>query len=338
VKRNNRKAKLMINFFSDAKEFYRTSGAGGGALAYFMFLGDYDLCVFYDRLDFEFTEMVLYHELSHYLQKLVNEDFKVPHWPGEGMAEFYGGALWDVKKKRLDIGLLQEGRLSAVKNDISLGERLKLRDVITKDAYTDYTWGWTLVHFLMNSEHRAGFQKYFKGIANAKGVNRALGPFNLKTVTPEESLRYFMECLKISDEEGLKALEQAWYDYIDKDLVLEGASGLEKAAVGALNVGKRLRAKRLFQEAVDAGSTSAVMYHRYAQLIDSEDRKKAIDLYRKAVEFDPLTGTYWYEMGKLVKRDDEEEGARMMALGKEMDPEVDAYEWDLGDFTGEDDE
>ena len=330
VKRDKRKEKMKMNFFRDVKEFYQVGGAGPGTLAYFMFLGDYDLCLFYDQTSMEFTEMVLYHELSHYLQKLLNEDFKVPHWPGEGVAEYYGGALWDAKKKKMDIGLMQEGRLAEVKGDIESGTRLKLKDVVTIQAYTDYSWGWTLVHFFMSdSKLKKGFQKYLKGLANDKNVKRTMGSFNLWFVSPEESLRYLMECLDIKDEQELAALEQEWYAYIDTELVLEGVSGLEKGAVQAMNQGMRLRAKRLFKEALDAGSESANIHYRYAGMIRYEDRSQALELMRKAVELDPVTPIYWYSLGDLLEDSDEDEGQRIKKLAIEMDPRVERQKIDF---------
>ena len=261
---------------------------------------------------------------------MLNEDFKVPHWPGEGVAEYYGGALWDAKKKKMDIGLMQEGRLAEVKGDIESGTRLKLKDVVTIQAYTDYSWGWTLVHFFMSdSKLKKGFQKYLKGLANDKNVKRTMGSFNLWFVSPEESLRYLMECLDIKDEQELAALEQEWYAYIDTELVLEGVSGLEKGAVQAMNQGMRLRAKRLFKEALDAGSESANIHYRYAGMIRYEDRSQALELMRKAVELDPVTPIYWYSLGDLLEDSDEDEGQRIKKLAIEMDPRVERQKIDF---------
>lgn len=331
IKRNKSNAKLMINFFGDRKEFNRTSGAGGGALAYFMFLGDYDLCCFYDRLDADTTEMVLFHEASHYMQKLIDPDFRFPHWPGEGMAEYYGGALWDPVKKKLEVGMVQEGRLTEVKSDISLGKYLELEKVITERAYTDYTWGWTLVHFLMETpKYKKGFQKYFTGIATSKGVKRVVGgAFNLKEISPEESLRYFKECFKLKDDKAFKALEKEWYDYIENTLDVSSTAGLEKAAVAAYRDGKPIQAKRLFGEAYEAGGMSAHGLHRYAKMIRPEDKGKAEKLWRMAIEADPLVGTYYYELGNLLEKKDEEESKRFKALAKELDPEVEVWSFDF---------
>jgi len=328
VKRDKRKKKLMINFFANRKEFMRTSGAGGGALAYFMFLGDYDLCCFYDRLDMESTEMVLYHEASHYLQKLLNEDFKMPHWPGEGIAEYYGGALWNPKKKVLEVGLVQEGRLTEVKNDIASGKMLTIEEIVLTDAYTDYTWGWALIHFFMNDKSlKRGFLKYAGGLANDKKVKRERGSFNLQFVSPEESLRYMRECLGLKGEDDLEQLTERFHLYIEEDLVIEGAAGLEKAGMGAVQAGKYIRARRLFSEANAAGGLSAVGCYQYAKIVRSQSPNLARDLYRQATELAPLTGTYWYQYGRLVE--DEAEGQRLKALAKELDPEVDAYDIDL---------
>jgi len=331
IKRDKRKAKLTINFFGDAKEYSRTSGAPGGALAYFMFLGDYDLCVYYDRLDPVGTEMVLFHEASHYMQKLINESFKMPHWPGEGLAEYYGGASWDAKKKKLAVGLIQEGRLTEVQSDIAVDKYMSLVDVVTKDEYTDYTWGWTLVHFFMHTpKYTKGFKKFVTGLANAKGVKRSSGAFNLKFVSGEETLRYLKESLKIGDSDELKKVEDEWYAYIKEELNFTSASGLEKAANSARGSGKPIRAKRLYKEAFAAGEVSALGHHNYARMIRNSDKASAKSHWRKAIDADPLVGTFYFELGRLeLAGGDEEEGKRLQALARELDPEVDSFSVDI---------
>jgi hypothetical protein len=330
IKRDKRKKKLMINFFGDRKEFQRTSGAPGGALAYFMFLGDYDLCVYYDRLDPDTTEMVLFHEASHYMQKLINPEFRYPHWPGEGLAEYYGGALWDPAKKKLEVGLIQEGRLTEVRSMMSRDEMVTLEDCVKIDAYTDYTWGWTLVHFLMTDKrYEKAFKKYFVGIANAKGVKRTVQSFSLRFIKPEESFRYFKECLGLKSPKDVLELQEEWYSYIRNDLKLESGAGLEKAAISAGREGKSIQAKRLFGEAEAAGGMTANGCHQYAKMLRSKDKAKARLLWEKAISLDPLVGTYYFELGRLTESSDKEEGKRLKNLGRELDPEVDAWSIDF---------
>jgi len=339
LKRDKGKPKLPVNFYRDSAQFQRTSGAGGGTLAYFRFVEPYDLNACYDRVDPRETEMVLYHELSHYLQTLIDEKFTMPHWPGEGIAEYFSGALWNEKKKALEIGLIQEGRLTEVKGDIANGKYLSIRETVTKDAYTDYTWGWALVHFFMTKkEYKKGFQRYVVGMARQKGVKRVPYALGLRTVTGEESLRYLMECLKIKDDEQLEEVQKEYYAYVEDELQQEGASGLEKAAVAARRVGKSIRATRLFEEAEEAGGLSALGCYQYAQMVRYKNRSLAKKLYKQAIELDPLVGTYYYEYARLVEDDDEEEAKKYKGLAKELDPEVDTWVIDITFEAGDEDE
>ena len=222
VKRTGRE-KMRIRFFQSGREFNKTAaGGGGGALAYFVIIPPYEICIFYDRTSFEFTEMVLYHELSHYLQKLINQEFRIPHWPGEGVSEYYGGALWNDKKKGLDIGLIQEGRLSSVLSQYDGGKRFSLVEMLSQPKYEDYSWGWTLVHFMMGDKrYKKGFQNYLKGIANDRKVNRikmGLGAQIIDGIEPAESVEYFKKSLKLKSDEDVATFEKEWYAYIDEAL------------------------------------------------------------------------------------------------------------------------
>ncbi len=339
LKRDKRMPKLPINFYRDTAQYQRTTGSPPGALAYFRFVEPYDLNACYDRVDPRETEMVLYHELSHYLQKLIDEKFKMPHWPGEGISEYFGGALWNEEKKKLEIGLIQEGRLTEVKNDIANGKFVSIHDTVTKQAYSDYTWGWALVHFFMNKpEYKKGFQRYVVGLARQKGVKRVPFAFGLKTVKGEESLRYLKECLKIKNDEQFEAVQREFYEYVEEELQQEGASGLEKAAVAARRAGKRIRATRLFGEAEEAGGLSALGCYQYAQMVRHKDRGLAKELYKRAIDLDPLMGTFYYEYGRLIEDDDEEEAKRYKGLAKELDPDVDTWVIDIQFKAGDDDE
>lgn len=339
VKRTGRE-KMRIRFFQSGREFNKTAaGGGGGALAYFVIIPPYEICIFYDRTSFEFTEMVLYHELSHYLQKLINQEFRIPHWPGEGVSEYYGGALWNEKEKELDIGLIQEGRLSSVLSQFDGGKRFSLVEMLSQPKYEDYSWGWTLVHFMMGDKrYKKGFQDYLKGIANDRKVNRikmGLGAQIIDGIEPAESVEYFKKSLKLKSDEDVAEFEKEWYAYIDEELraqLLDSVTGLEKAAVSALQDGKRLKAKRLFQEAVDAGSKNPTIYGRYASMMRAlGEGGKARDLLRKAVELDPLEATYWWQLAEVTEDADPAEGERLKKLALELDPSVDD---NVIDFSG----
>ena len=197
VKRPKDRPKLSVCFYGNRAEFHRTGGAPSNVLGYFKFYPEFDLNIYYDRLDPEETEDVMFHEANHYLQKLIDVDFSYPHWPGEALAEYYGASSWDPVKKKLETGLIQEGRLIEVQSDIASGEMWGLEKLILDErAYEHYTWGWSLVHFLMNDKKRAKpFQKFFIGLATGKGIKRESMGMGLSTVSGEEVWNAFRDYL-----------------------------------------------------------------------------------------------------------------------------------------------
>ena len=318
--------KLLVCFYANRAEFNRTSGAGGGTLAYFKYGGErYELNLFYDRLDPTLTEQVLYHEANHYLQKLINEDFHYPHWPGEALAEYYGASRWDPVRKELEVGLVQEGRLAEIQDDMARGQPVSILELLRERRYEDYTWGWSLVHFLMNdARYQKKFRRFFVALAKGRGVRRSPGPAGLRTVGPDAMVEAFRDHLGLKSEADLGDLQAEWQRYIEEEL-LTGLStrGLEKAALAAMKTGRPIRARRLFSEALEAGSVDALVHHRYAKLLSKEDRAGAIRVWRRAIELAPLTGTYYLALGKALARDDPAEGKRLQRLGLEIDPEAD---------------
>ena len=331
IKRDKKKPKLPINFYTSHKDFVRGS-AGGGALAYFRFVEPYDLCAFYDRLDPQFTEQVLFHELGHYLHKLIDEDFKYPHWPGESLSEYYGGAKWDPASKSLEVGLIHNGRLAVIKREMADGKKIVLREMITTRGFEDYTWGWSFVHMLMNDKkHQKNFKKFFLGLATDKDVKRTRASFNLKFVEGEEVLRYFMECLKLEDQAALRKLEKQWYDYITEELEFSGDNALIWEAKTASSQGEKKRARKLYEEAFGESMESplAKAHFDYAKLLRKVKDKEGERLthLRAAVTKAPLTAEYRFALGReLSKSEDAKEkaeGEKLLAIAKELDPYID---------------
>jgi tetratricopeptide (TPR) repeat protein len=104
---------------------------------------------------------------------------------------------------------------------------------------------------------------------------------------------------------------------------VQGARGLDKAALSALNTGRPIKAKRLFGEAIDAGSTNPRTYVKYADLLGRDSSwDKAIPLLRKAIELDPLDGDAYLTLGRaLIRSGNAEEGRKTAKLALEVDPE-----------------
>src|SRR6185503_19408305 len=328
--------KLPVNIYRDPKSYYQVSGSPPGALAYFRFVKPWDLDTYYDRLDNDQSKQVLYHEANHYLQLLVDTTFAVPHFPGEAMAEYYGASRWDPVTKKFETGLIQEGRLCEIQTDIAGGDKVTLEMLLTTGGmYQHYTWGWSLVHFLMNdTRYAAKFQKFFLALSGGKGILRQdLGRDNLRTVSQEDVWKVFQAELGLKDAAAVRKMETEWYDYIDK-LGLVSESGLAKAGFTAAETGRPIRARRFFKEAIAKGSKNPLVFEKYAELLDEEGQNsEAKEMLAKAIELDPLEGKFYNSLGhrmRLINKKDPE-ADKWIKLGEELGYEdrwVDLSEFD----------
>ncbi|MCY2961847.1 MAG: bacterial transcriptional activator domain-containing protein [Planctomycetota bacterium] len=335
------RAKLPVNIYIDRRNFFQVAGVSGGVLAYFRFKKPYDLNGYHDRLDPDYAKQVLYHEFVHYLEKLVDIDFAYPHFPNESVAEYYGASRWDPVARKFTTGLLQEGRLWEIQTDIAGGERMSLERLISSDRlYEHYTWGWSLVHYLMNDvKLEPKFESFFLALSKGKAVRRtAIGFDNLQTCSADEVWRVFRQEFGLKDAEAVRKFEVAWHEYVD-GLIARNTSvaGKEKAGYQALETGRPLRAKRFFQEAIDAGSRSPRVFLEQAGLLLADGKAAAgLALIDRAIALDPLNGAFHGRKGRALKATgDKAEGERLVKLGREIGGDDPWIEIDLTD--GDDD-
>jgi tetratricopeptide (TPR) repeat protein len=315
--------KLPVNIYIDAKSYHQIAGAPDGALAYFRFVKPWDLNTYYDRLDDEYSKHVLYHEANHYLQLLIEPNFAMTHFPGESVAEYYGASHWDPATKKFETGLIQEGRLCEIQSDIAAGDKYTLETLIsTPEMYEHYTWGWSLVHFLMNdARYAAKFQKFFLTLSSGRGIVR--DPFprdNLTTLKQPEVWKIFQSEMGLKDGAAVRKMETEWYDHIDK-LGVVSAAGLVKAAMSATESAppRLIRARRFFKEAIEKGSQNPVAFEKYAALLDENgETAQALEMLEKAIEIDPLEGKFYNRKGHRMLRHKNAEGDRWVALGEEL--------------------
>ena len=322
---------LMVCLHIDFEAMKQIGGAGGNVLGYFRFVTPMELNFYHDRLDPEFTEEVMFHETNHYLQKLIDLDFSMPHFPGESLAEYYGASKWDPVKKKLTTGQILEGRLCEVQAEIDAGNWRKLDELVKADGdYDHYTWGWSLVHFLMSTPaYSPKFQKFVIALPTGKDVKREgqqAGSDYLKTVTSDEVWRVFQKYMGLEKPEQIQALQGEWYAYIKSNLKLVSARGFEEAARNATSMypPRPIKAKRLYQTAIEKGSSNPLTYHGYGDLLMGEDGnvEEAIKMLKKAIALDPLNGAYYGSLGRaLMRKGDKDEGKRLKKLGAEIDPD-----------------
>lgn len=322
---------LLVCLHIDFDAMKQVGGAGGNVLGYFRFVTPMELNFFHDRLDPEFTQEVMFHETNHYLQKLIDLDFSMPHFPGESLAEYYGASKWDPVRKKLTTGQILEGRLCEVQAEIDAGNWRKLDELIKSDGdYDHYTWGWSLVHFLMSTPaYQSKFEKFVIALPTGKDVKREGGQAGsdyLKTVPAEEVWRVFQKYMGLEKPEQVQALQGEWYAYIKSNLKLVSARGFEEAARSASSMypPRPIKAKRLFQTAIDMGSKNPVTFKGYGDLLMREggDVDAAITMFKRAIALDPLNGAYYGSLGRaLVQKGQKDEGKRLKKLGAEIDPD-----------------
>jgi tetratricopeptide (TPR) repeat protein len=317
------KERLKVCFYHDYDTFLEVSGAHYGVLAYYRFVPPRELNFYYDRLRPEETTAIMFHEAQHYLSHLLNLQFNIPHNFGESFAEYYGGSRWDPEKKTMSLGGIQEGRLTEIQTDIQGGEKKRLEPFLRNQlGYDDYTWGWSFVHFMMETpKYAKDFHKFYVSLPSGKGITRVpQGAYT--TVSGDTCLATFKKVMGVDD---LDALEKEWHSYIDSKLQVQSVYGYEEAAFAALNTGRRLRATRFFEKAVAEGSKNPTVYLRYGEILRWKERDRAEELFRKGLGIDPLFPELYVALGRLLKwkggDENEAEGKRLIGLAMELAPD-----------------
>lgn len=316
--------RLRVCFYHDIEYFQRTGGVGPGTLAYYRWVAPRELNFFHDRKDPQNTLAYMIHEANHYLTDLMDEWFQYPHWVNEGMAEYYGSAVYDPVKKKMAVGAVQYYRLVEIRSDIDAGERWTVEKLVNDEsrAYPHYSWGWSFVHFLMeNKKYAKKFQKFFSDLARARDVERVPipGADRFRRVTGKECARVFKKRMGVKNFDKLQA---EWYAHIDS-LDYNTVRGLETAGVRAFQEGRwRFRAPRLLEGAIEKGSTRPKAHIYYAMSLQLKQKSdEALQVLVDACGMDPLEPDFWAYRGyQLMQMNRKEEGRKFMDLAREMNP------------------
>lgn len=326
IRKPSKMGKLKVCFYHDRDYYEQVTGQTGGVIGYFRFVEPLELAFFYDRLDPDLTVDVMFHETNHYLTHLIDPKFKYPSWVNESLAEYYGASEWDPDKKRMEIGLLQEGRLAVVQDEIKLDHWQGLEELIRLEhgAFNalHYAWGWTFVHYLLSSpRYEKSFKAFYLALARDKSVERERWSYDMKTVTPDEQIRVLKKMLGVDD---LASLEKEWHEYV-KGLQVVSRRGYEFAGKLALGRGMPIKAQRFFKTALDMGSKNPMTHYGYAQALSQKQKfAEAVEQLEKAIEGDPLNGLFYIRLahakGRLPKAD-KKEVERLRDLAVEIEPD-----------------
>lgn len=324
IKPPSKADRLSVCFHADQQTYMQVTGQDPNVLGFFRYVRPWELNIYYDRRDPDLSTEVMFHESNHYLQKLIDLGFAYPHFPGESLAEYYGASHWDPEKKKLTMGLVLEGRMIQIQDDIASGERMQLAKMLSTDRmFEHYTWGWSLVHYLMNDpRYKDKFPKFMVALAKGKDVKReGIVVDNLYTMKADEVMRVFMRELGLKDPAALRKLEDEWHEYVDTKLKVDSVDGKAKAGLYASRSGRPLRAMRLLGEAIDGGTKRTTAYLRRGQLLFAREKTdEGIALLRKAIELDPLDGEFYGVLGYMLQqnKDTAGEGERLERLAKEL--------------------
>lgn len=314
---------LKVCFYHNYDAFLQVGGVGRGVLGYYRFVEPLELNFFYDRTDPDFTIEVMFHEANHYLTHLIDLEFHYPHCINEAFAEYYGASRWDPVKKQMSVGHLLDGRLTEVQTDIAEDKWAKLDEYLRNQLdYDDYTWGWTFVHFMMETpKYKPKFKKFYRDMPVAKDI-RKTSEGGRRTVAGDDLLEGFKRYVGVKD---LKALEAEWHAYVKK-LKSESSRGYEHAGLAAYRTGRPIKAKKFLKLAIDKGSASPTAYATLAEILAGEgEHAEAIRNYEKAIELDPLNADHYADLGRTMRHlgtdEKKKEGLRFIRLALEMDPD-----------------
>jgi tetratricopeptide (TPR) repeat protein len=323
--------KLVVRMYADPEAFYQVTGTPRGVLAFFEWTDPpYRLQFWHDEVD-PLASTIVFHEYGHFLQKLIDQDFNYNHWPGESLAEYFSTGSWDERRKRFEVeARVLEGRLIEIQQDMEDGDLRPLETMIREGGernYTDYTWGWSLVHFLMTDpEHTKNFERFYLGLARDRSVPRehmsVLKDTKFSTVDGDDQWEYFMKCLRLKDQDDVLELQDQWYDHI-RELEVSSVGGFAKAGHRASVKGLNHRARRFFEQAIETGEANALMYHRYAEVLDRlGEEDEAYEAWQQAIEMDPFVAMYHEGLGKAkLENGKQTEGRERLKLAMQIDPD-----------------
>lgn len=328
IRKPSKVGRLKVCFYHDKDYFHQVGGAPEGVIGYYRFVQPRELNFYYDRLDQDMTIDVMFHEANHYLTHLIDLDFHYPAWVNESLAEYYGASEWDEEKKEMKIGQLQEGRLAVIQDEIKTDDWQGLEDMIRLEQFNavHYAWGWSFVHFLLQSEeYQKGFKKFYLGLARDNGVQRKPWFHTMKEVEADEQIRLLKGYLKIDD---LKDLEKEWHEYV-KGLESASDRGYLQAGQIALAHGMPIKAQRLFRTALDMGSRNPLTHYGYGRALEQKGKyQEALEQYDAAIALDPLEGMFYVRKAECLDHVDDDankaEIARLFGLASEIEP--DAYD------------
>ncbi len=155
-------------------------------------------------------EGTIIHEAFHQYVDFFVPD--CPYWFNEGMAEYFGCAQVDRKKKKIPLGAVAEDRLVVIQEAIKTGSYVPLPrllqmsgDAFMVQADLLYPQSWSLCHFLIHGHPKGkkAIQAYFKCLVDGKDGQTSFAEVfkNADLTELETQWKEYVKTLKVSQKQ-----------------------------------------------------------------------------------------------------------------------------------------
>lgn len=318
------KHKMNFYLYRTKPDFHAVTGVPFGVGGFFSF-PKRELQLYDDLENPEEARDTLQHEANHLLTYLIEPKFEYPRWLNEGMAEYFGAAEIDDKGK-IHLGGLQYSRIASLRSDRTNKNVIPLRSVLlatpAEYGFRHYAYGWSFVHFLMESEdYGKSFRSFFKNLSKNRDLEITNVSYsNVKGALASPELPSVVTALEKQLGKSLEELND------ELDLWTEQAYG-ELSGYGYFRAARMSKREELpedqhiknamhyYKRAVELGYERDTCYREYAEMlrkggidegsymaiVQPPDGKTAWEMCQKAIELDPIDPLNYLEgAGSLI--------------------------------------
>lgn len=317
------------------RDQYLASGVPARSAGIFFTMRE-ELRLYHDAADPRYTLDVLFHEGTHLLLHLLRPDYLVPIWVNEGMAEYYGSSVIG-KNGAVETGIIQEGRLAALRNAIDTGKYISLEQVLStpqnKFGSLHYAEAWCLVHYLLeHDKYDSKYKSFFQGLITGTGYRESRFSAgkgrNMVTASLPETLGLFK---KKMGAPTLDDLEREFLDYVLYGLPDVGMRGYVTSARIHMRDGEYDLGLEAIETALSLGSKDPNCRLYQGRIYAIKERyEEAVVAYQRAIELDPLNAYFHAELAGVLRESEDPtmmaEGIREYYLATEIAPEVSAFQ------------
>jgi len=205
-------SRAEVHIFRSARDYHELGGGPRGTGGYYS-PGERVLKLYDDPQDIKNTLRVLFHEGTHMFANLTNKNksYRNPIWLEEGLAEYYGSAVWDWRKEKFVFGNPLNDRIRSCHEHPGF---ITLEKLLTSPQMgyggIHYAFGWSLVMYLSRTPESAKqLGRYLKEVRDS----RYAALYDNDPRRRRESLEVFQR-LFLTKGQTLADFEKGWLEYV----------------------------------------------------------------------------------------------------------------------------